>query len=165
LHATFSGAFAQLTLPSAKAAGFSFLRGSRLMSRRLTSSPRAFEESVCPAASASEIDCACECLVFAPFSRSFVGKCFTLGPTPGNRQHSVVKDRCVGSRHAAYIIPGCERRNIVDVETSRRFILSAKAGGFLASNSVRQAVRGDGTNPLPCSGPSPIVLAGSGCRA
>ena len=91
-----------MTLPCAKAAGFSFLRNVPPVGG-LSVSPRAFKESVCPAASESEIDFVCECLVFAPALKSFVGKSFTSEPTPLNRQDSVIKDRCVDSRHAEYI--------------------------------------------------------------
>ncbi len=60
------------------------------MSKRLTSSPRAFKVSVCPAATVSK-KTGFECLVFA-LKRSFVGKSFTDRPTRSNRQDSVIKD-------------------------------------------------------------------------
>jgi hypothetical protein len=56
-----------------------------------------------PCGSESEIDFVCECLVFAPALKSFVGRSFTSEPTPLNRQDSVIKDLCVDSRHAEYI--------------------------------------------------------------
>ena len=120
-----------MTLLSTKVGGFSFLRGLRFVSKRLRSSPRAFKESVCPAASTSEIDFseAGECLVFAPAFRSLVGKSFSREPTSLNRQDSAVKGRCVASGHASIIVA----RSFA----GRRFILSAEAGGFLAARFVR----------------------------
>ena len=113
-----------LTLLSTEVGGFSFLRGALLMSSSLTASPRAFKESVCPAASESEIDLSSR-LGFRRETLSF-GKCFTRRPSLLNRQHSVIKERRVGSRHASFIVP----------DTLWRFILSSKEGGFLAAKSV-----------------------------
>jgi len=145
-----------LTLPSAKAAGFSFLGDSPPVGG-LTVSPRAFKVSVCPTATrlkkrfASLVFASRRVLGFRTRDTLSFGKCFTHRPTRWNRQHSVIKERCADSRRARYIIPDHERIAYGLSTLRPRFILSAKAGGFLAMSckGIGRRRRADGKFASP----------------